>query len=63
MFVEVIGGKVLEGGFFGSSLILNRSTDFEKFDSSNRLKVNGCSFQQVLRQNLTFCLNIGKHFF
>ena len=32
---------------------------FEKGDSSNRQKMKGCFFQQVLRQ---ICLNTGKHF-
>ena len=32
---------------------------FKKYDSSNRtVKINGCSFQQVLRQNLGWFLSL-----
>ena len=37
---------------------------FEKIDSSNKQKMNGCSFKQVLRQDLSsFRLNTGRGFF
>ena len=45
-----------------SILSINSTDVWEMWFIKSTVKMNGCFFQQVLRQNFSFCLNTGKLF-
>ena len=45
-----------------SILSINITDVWEMWFIKSTVKMNGCFFQQVLRQNFSFCLNTGKLF-